>query len=114
MGQYDPKLLARTKDDGRFVTYKGEHGVNVVDGREIVFFFTRHNNPKTGPLRSHSTAFPIKEGKLIYGATANPSADPERSIRKDYTVTEFKQKIEAIIKEQDAAKAKQTTKPTKE
>jgi hypothetical protein len=72
-------------DKGNYVTHEGEHGVHVKTGQEIVVFFSRDNHPK-GKLRWHSTAFPIVDGKLIYGATS----DTEYA---EYTVEEFKRKV---------------------
>ena len=94
-GKYAPDMLKNTTKDGRYVTYKGKHGVNVVDGQEMVFFFTRHNHPGTGPLDSHSTAFPVKDGKIVYASTSEVHW-------KEYTVGEFKKAIIALIEKQAA------------
>lgn len=65
----------------RYVTYDGEHGVHVEVGQEIIFFFTERER--------HGTAFPIKDGRLIYGATSD-------SEYREYTVDEFRDAITAI------------------
>ena len=90
-GQYHPNLLKHTKPDGRFIEYQGHHGINVVDGQEIVFFFTRHNNPPKGPLSSHNTAFPVKDGKIVYASTND-------HLRKEYTLEEFKKRVKELVK----------------
>ena len=94
-GKYAPDLLQNTTKDGRFVVYKGEHGVNVVDGQEVVFFFTRHNNAATGPLGRHSTAFPVKDGKIVYASTSE-------DFRREYKIEEFRKAITELIEKQAA------------
>lgn len=102
-GKYDPKLFVRTTPDGRFFANKDEHGVvNVSDGQEIVFFFSRHNQPVEGKLTSHSTAFPVRSGKVIYASTSGPA--PE-GLRKEYTLEEFKKAIQAAASETDGSRA---------
>ena len=39
--------------------------MEVVSGQEIVFFFTRWNQPE-GKLSRHNAAFPIRNGKVVY------------------------------------------------
>ena len=77
-------------DRGRYVAYDGEHGVKVEVGQEIVFFFTRDNQPVRGKLSRHSTSFPIKDNRLIYGATSDDEY-------REYAVDEFREAILAII-----------------
>ncbi len=90
-GQYRPELLKNTTPDGRFIEFQGHHGIDVTNGQEIVFFFTRHNQPDEGPMISHSTAFPVKDGKVVYGSTSD-------GLRKEYTLAEFKKKIHHLMK----------------
>ncbi len=89
-GKYDPSIFCRTTRDGRFFATQGEHGVNVRDGQEIIFFFTRHNQPVEGKLDRHSTAFPIREGKVVYAAT-------NYGLRKEYTVADFEKVIRSLV-----------------
>jgi hypothetical protein len=85
-GTYDPKLFAHTKD-GRFFADQGEHGVQVVDGQEIIFFFTRHNQGHPTKLTRHSTAFPITKNKVVYASTGQP---------QHFTVADFKLAIQRV------------------
>jgi len=93
-GKFDPKRFRSITRDGRFFADAGEHGVDVVDGQEIVFFFTPHNQPDPKKLSRHSTAFPIIKGKVIYGKT---SEEP-----RELTVVAFKRLVMRV----PAAKSK--------
>lgn len=90
-GTYDPSMMARTTTDGRFFATPGEHGVNVFDGQEIIFFFTRHNQPNPPLLSRHSTAFPIVGGQIIWASTSD-------SDRRVYTVRQFQQLINSAMR----------------
>ena len=94
-GTFDPKVFTSTTADGRFFADQGEHGVKVVDGQEIVFFFTAANQPDPKKLSRHSTAFPIVKGKLVYAATSNES--------KEFTVDDFKRAIQKVPMKSAAA-----------
>ena len=85
-GRYDPQDFVETAEDGRFFASQHEHGVDVVAGQEIVFFFTRHNQPIEGKLSRHSTAFPIRNGKLTYASTSD-------WLKQEFTIAEFKKRI---------------------
>ena len=87
-GHYSPGHFAYPRPDGRFTASQGEHGVDVVDGQQIVFFFTSHNQPVPGKLASHSTAFPVVDGKLVWAST---SMD-----RREYSLPEFKKAVQSI------------------
>ncbi len=87
-GQYRPGAFAHPRPDGRFTASQGEHGVDVVDGQRIVFFFTEHNQPVPGKLSRHSTAFPVSDGELVWAAT---SMD-----RREYTLAEFETAIQSV------------------
>jgi len=89
-GRYEPQDFVRTTEDGRFFASQHEHGVDVVDGQEIVFFFTRHNQPIEGKLSRHSTAFPIRDGELTYAGTSD-------WLSQEFTVHEFKKRILDIV-----------------
>ena len=95
-GRYTPDVFVETTIDGRFFAYQGEHGVKVVDGQEIAFFFTKHNQPNTGKLHRHSTAFPISNGELVYGST---SMNPQK-----YTVDAFHKRIVALSRKTTESK----------
>jgi hypothetical protein len=82
-GRFDPRDFTSVSPQGYIRAAQGEHGVRVTAGQEIVFFFTRHNQPP-GKLRNHSTAFPIINGKIIYAATDNPE------VRREMSVEDFK------------------------
>lgn len=95
-GKEEPRTLLQMTADGRFFANKGEHGlVDVAVGQEVVFFFTRHNQPPVGKLTSHSTAFPVRQGKVVYASTSRLGG-----LRKEYTVEQFKKAVEAAVKKQ--------------
>jgi hypothetical protein len=86
-GDFKPEIFEYLTKENYLVAEQGEHGVNITSsGQRIIFFFTRHNQPE-GRLISHSTAFPIKEGKVVYAATGNPGTTLV------FEVDEFKKKI---------------------
>ena len=74
---------------GVYRAYLEEHGLHVVDGQEVILFFTRHNQPDPDHLTRHSTAFPIRDGKLIYAKTSN-------EYYQEYTVEEFEKAVRGI------------------
>ena|SRR6185436_10928655 len=71
---------------GVYRTYLGEHGLDVVDGQEVILFFTRDNQPEPDHLTRHSTAFPIRDGKLVYARTSD-------AYYQEYTVEEFEKVV---------------------
>jgi hypothetical protein len=86
-GDFKPDVFEYLTKENYFMADQGEHGVNIgSSGQKIIFFFTQHNQPE-GKLKSHSTAFPIKDGKVVYAATGNPGTIAV------FSVDEFKQKI---------------------
>lgn len=89
-GSYDPRDFVRTTEDGRFFASQHEHGVDVTDGQEVVFFFTRENQPVPGKLSSHSTAFPVRNGRITYAATSD-------GLREIFAVDEFKRQIWDLV-----------------
>ena len=80
-GRFDPRDFTRLTPEGYIQAAQGEHGVRVTAGQEIVFFFTRHNQPE-GKLRTHSTAFPIQNGRIIYASTGEPGIRQEMSVEE--------------------------------
>jgi len=89
-GRYDPQDFVQTTEDGRFFASQHEHGVDVSDGQDIIFFFTRDNQPVEGKLSRHSTAFPIRGRKLTYAATSD-------WLRQEFTIDEFKKRILDLV-----------------
>lgn len=89
-GKYSPGDFVRTTPDGRFFAGQYEHGVDVTDGQEIVFFFTRQNQLIEGKLSHHSTAFPIRDGKITYAATSD-------SHKATFPADEFKRQILDLV-----------------
>lgn len=77
----------------------GEHGVRVTRGQEIILFYTRQNQPDE-KLHTHSAAFPIKHGEVVYAPTSD-------LLREEMTVGVFKQRITA-----SAASTQPTNSPT--
>lgn len=89
-GTFDPSLFTETTPDGRFFAAQGEHGVQVVEGQPIVFFFGPHGQPVPGRYARHSTAFPVRDGSIRYAETAEPGGDTT------YTVSAFEAAIRAV------------------
>lgn len=87
-GSFNPRDFVKTTSEGYLRAAQGEHGVRVVAGQEIVFFFTRHNQPKE-KLAHHSTAFPVQNGKIVYASTG------DADIRREMSVEDFKRVIVA-------------------
>ena len=83
-GRYSPDDFVETTSDGRFFAWGGKPA----DGQEIVLFFTWRNQRIKGKLSNFSTSFPIRNGRIIYGATGNPPQFPQ-----EFTVDEFKKRI---------------------
>ncbi len=88
-GRFDPQTFTKTSPEGYIRAGQGEHGVRVTAGQEIIFFFTRHNQPE-GKLARHNAAFPITDGKLVYGSTS------ESVESRVFTTAEFKRAIAAL------------------
>jgi hypothetical protein len=84
-GVFDPKRFTEVTRDGRFFAENGEHGVKVIDGQEIVFFFTLHNQPDPKKLSRHSTAFPISDGTVVYASTGDQP--------RNYKLADFKRAV---------------------
>jgi len=77
--------------DGEYFAYPGEHGVEVKDGQEIVFFFNFFNQSKR-----HTTSFPIKDGKLLYASTYDADMLSRHPLRRWYTVAEFRERVRIL------------------
>ena len=92
-GKYSPDLFDKQPPNGYIFADGGHGNDNPKAGRELVFFFTMHNQPSSGKLQSHSTAFPIEDGKIVYASTNN-------NLRKEYTVKDFKAAISKIVRQQ--------------
>ena len=90
----------------RYIESQGHHGIDVTQGQEIVFFFTRRNQPATGKLVSHSTAFPIKDGRLVYARSA------EGGVRQEFTVADFKKRVLEIANRLSKTTPNQLVEPT--
>lgn len=78
-------------DRGRYRAPDGEHGAKVEPGQELVFFFTGERRQADGKVVAHSTAFPIKDGRLVYGATSE-------EYYREYSVDEFKRAVLDIVR----------------
>jgi hypothetical protein len=96
-GNYSPDLFYHRPPDGYL--YAGTwHGNDApTNGRVVVFFFTKDNQPSwcNGRYLDHSTCFVVNDGKLIY-------ADTDRfGYRKEYAVDNFKKEILGIVEQQN-------------
>jgi hypothetical protein len=90
-GEFGPDTFRDTTPEGYFFAYEGEHGVaDVAVGQEIIFFFTAANQPPGSKLARHSTAFPIRDGRVVYGATSD-------EYRQEYTLDGFKKAIRDLV-----------------
>ncbi len=87
-GHFDPGLFKTSTPEGYLRAGQGEHGVRIVAGQEVVFFYTRHNQPE-GKLARHNAAFSITDGKVVYGSFSNGSS-------RTYGVSEFQAAIAAL------------------
>jgi hypothetical protein len=76
-------LFAPPPPDGFIIADDAHGNANPVGGREVIFFYTRQNQPESGMLEAHSTAFPITNGKVIYAPT-------NENLRKEYAVDDFR------------------------
>ena len=87
-GKYSPELFHKKPPTGYLFTNSWHGNESPVSGREVIFFFTNSNQPSwtKGKLLSHSTSFVVNEGKVVYAST-------NFSMRKEYTVDDFKKKI---------------------
>lgn len=82
-GNYSPDLFVAPPREGFIIADDAHGNTNPVGGREVIFFYTLHNQPESGKLQSHSAAFPIANGKLVYAST-------DENRRKEYTVDDFR------------------------
>ena len=96
-GHFDPRDFTEICLEGYNQAWPGEHGMNVVAGQEIVFYFSRHNQPVEVKLTQHGTAFPINRGRIVYAISGNPGESQEMS------VDEFKRILAAANEPERAA-----------
>lgn len=87
-GSFVPQGFTSTTPEGYIQANQGEHGVRVTAGQEIVFLYTRHNQPK-GTLNRHTTALPIRDGNLHYGSTWDGEY-------REFTIAEFENAITSL------------------
>lgn len=81
-------LPYRVTKRGEYLALPGEHGVEVVAGQKIVFFFGPATDGKFGP---HSTAFPVVDGRVLYASTSD-----DDDLRRWWDVGEFEARIRAL------------------
>ena len=90
-GKYEPAtfLAHCVNPAGEYICRMGEHGVQVVDGQEIVFFFAR---PKKGErIGPHSTSFPITRNSVLYASTSD-----DEELRRTWHVAELEKRVRAL------------------
>jgi len=93
-GTYDPKVITRTNPEGRYYAYQDEHGViNVSTGQEVILFFSNHNQTTPGKFSPHSTAFPVRDNKVVYGSTS-------WTLAETFTLEDFKTKIQDLVNQE--------------
>ena len=95
-GNYSPDLFYHRPPEGYLYNNTWHGNENPKEGQEIIFFFEVDNQSSSTEkekLFFHSTAFPIKEGKIIYAST-------NIMMRKEYKVEAFKKEILSIVEKQ--------------
>ncbi len=101
-GKYSPDLFLfdDTPPEGCLFAHQNAGNDRPRNGREVIFFFTRRNQPvfAKGKFEHHSACFNIEDGKVIWAETSEFDA-------KEYTVDEFKRAITSIVKNQEKPKA---------
>jgi hypothetical protein len=90
-GRYSPDDFVETTTDARFFASRLGSGGNIKADQEIVLFFTWRNQRIKGKFSTCSTSFPIRNGKIIYGATGDPPQFPV-----EFTVDQFKKRISSL------------------
>jgi len=102
-GEYSPELFYYTPPEGYLFTNTWHGAESPSGGKEIIFFFTNNNQPNwaDGKLVSHSTAFSITDGKLIYASTSME--------RKEYSLEEFKDAILSVVNNNENTTLHSTT-----
>jgi hypothetical protein len=93
-GVYDPENFVRTTPSGRLYATMNSHGLtDIVEGQEVIFFFTESNQPSGGKLAWHSTSFPVRDGKVVYGSSIDILDFSGKHVRREYGLEEFRQAI---------------------
>jgi len=100
-GVYSPDLFYHKPEEGYLYTNTWHGNESPEDGKEIVFFFTYRNHPlwSEGRLVSHSTAFVVANGKLVWASTADGGG-------KEYGLAEFRSKVLERVRTEFAKAAK--------
>ena len=89
-GSYSPDLFVTPPPEGFIVADDAHGNASPIGGREVIFFYTLQNQPESGKLQTHSTAFPISNGKIVYAST-------NLNLRKEFTVVDFHAAIMRIL-----------------
>jgi hypothetical protein len=99
-GVYDPEKFVRTTPSGRLFAAMSSHGLtDVVEGQEVIFFFTEGNQPPGGKLAWHSTSFPVRDGKVVYGSSIDILDLTGTHVRREYELEEFRRAIIDLVAE---------------
>jgi hypothetical protein len=88
-GTYSPDLFAHRPPDGFVLTNNWHRNGEVADGREVMFFFTYSDH--STKLGAHSTAFHVKNGRVVYASTS-------WGMQQEFTVEEFRRAIRSIVR----------------
>jgi hypothetical protein len=94
-GTCSPDLFRQPPPDGHLYTNTWHGNQNPTHGREVIFFFTAAPLSTNGKLTLHSTAFVVKDDKIVYAPT-----DEGGGLRRQYAVADFRREILRIAREQ--------------
>ena len=90
-GHFDPRDHDNATSDGKIALHL-EHGlVDVHDGQTIVLFFTADDRRPGEKISRHSTAFPVRDGKIVYASTSS-------DLWQEFSLPDFKKAVVAAAK----------------
>lgn len=98
-GTFRPERMAQRAGARGFFAAAGAHGLdNVAPGDRVFFIFTTHNQPNLPKLSSHSTAFVVRDGKVIYGSTTMECGanGARRGCRQEFLARDFATEVRRL------------------
>lgn len=99
VGTYRPERMENRDGARGFIATAGQHGLdNVALGSRVFFIFTSHNQPRLPKLSSHSTAFVVRNDKVVYGATTMEcgAGGASRGCRQEFLAVDFAAEIRRL------------------